>query len=610
MVHSLGLRLEMGKRLLEEKRGQESWTAMISVLVGLTLMFFLAFFNRFAGLRSGAGEYANGMAFLAGNLPYRNHFDTGPPLNVLRSAILLKCFGGALIVSRIAGVVDRLWIGVILLRWLAQLFRPWHALVATVVTMIVSAGDLTDPIASYNHQAVLFAVLAGLCASMALQEGADRRAILLGLAAGASAGLSLLTRQTVGLGVVACLWLAPTILLAKIDGRRRAFVWSVSFGAGCAIPLAALALWLSRERLVGEFFRMLFVAGPAAKAGHASDFLIRYGLVARDNPLWVLPALIGLGLSWRAIQRGLHAPNSKRASWNEQVIWVVAGVVVIGTAEALAFTSLPTPHDFSKCSVYYVLIGLTVWLAGQMGWLVRPGISRRAAQAILLGALAWSTAVMFSLSWPAFEPMTIPGLAFLLAAMLDGLRDLFRWFALLVLAAMVFLQVRDKLDRPFGFDGQNEAPVRFANMASSQPQLRGMRLPPEMVKFLDQTAGIIREHTQPDDTIFTYPEMGLFYPLTGRRYPTWSSTHNVDVVNDAFSREEAQRLVRARPAVIVYYRQPEETLREQERIWRDARRSGQRDIIAAVESLVKTYQLAGTYTATPGGPPISVYIRP
>jgi len=39
-----------------------------------------------------------------------------------------------------------------------------------------------------------------------------------------------------------------------------------------------------------------------------------------------------------------------------------------------------------------------------------------------------------------------------------------------------FLEVREKLDVPFGFGGQDEAPVRFANAASFQPQLRGMRL--------------------------------------------------------------------------------------------------------------------------------------
>ncbi|HEY4382111.1 MAG TPA: hypothetical protein VGN01_17310 [Acidobacteriaceae bacterium] len=550
------------------------------------------------------------MALLGGQLPYRDFFTTGPPLNALKSVVLLHLFGQTLIVNRVAGVLERLLIGLVLLRWLVQLFRPWHALAASVITILVSSGDLTDPIASYNHDAVLFAMVSGLCASFALERGSERRAVLLAMAAGAAAALSLLTKQTVGLGALACVGLAGTILLGKLDGKRRALVWSSGFCFGSAIPLVAVALWLWREHIFRPFFQMLFVAGPEAKAGHASDFVIRHILVAKDNPSWVLPAVIGLALSWRAIRRGIANGQIRATTPQERILWVVSGILLIGTAEALAFTSLPVLNDFSKCSVYFVLIGLTLWLAGQMAWLVRSGITRREAQAILFGAVAWSIAIMLSLSWPAFEPMVLPGLGFMLAATLDGVQDRFKWFPLLVMAAMVFLQVRDKLERPFGFDGQVEAPAHLANAISTQPQLRGMRLSPQMASFLDQSVEIVQSHTQPGDPIFTYPEMGLLYPLTGRKFPTWSGSHNIDVANDAFARQEAARLTSARPAVIFYYRQSEATLREQERMWRGGQRSGQRDIIASIENLVKSYRLAGTYTVTPEGPPIYVYIRP
>jgi hypothetical protein len=206
--------------------------------------------------------------------------------------------------------------------------------------------------------------------------------------------------------------------------------------------------------------------------------------------------------------------------------------------------------------------------------------------------------------------MALPGLGFLLAATLDGVRDRFRWFPLLIMAAMVFLQVREKLDEPFGFGHLNEASVRSANTASTQPQLRGMRFPSAMVKFLDDTVSLVATQTRPGDTIFTYPEMGLLYPLTGRQPPTWATSHNIDVVNDAFARDEAERLIQARPAVIVYCRIPEEAQREEERVWRGGRRSGQRDLIAAVEGLVAGYRLAGTYVIAPGDPPVELYVRP
>lgn len=606
---------------VETRKGRESWAVMLPVLFGLTLLFLLSFFNRFAGLRSGDGEYVSGVMFLHGLIPYRDYFSPGPPLNVLKSAILLKTFGSALIVSRIAGVAERLVIAFVLFRWLIQLFRPWHALVASVVTIIISSGDLSDPIASYNHDAILLAMIAGLLASLALEgghtvegslplkTGLARRTIWLGFLSGVAAALSLTAKQTVGLGAIACVGLAMTILLAKLDGARRAAVWCASFAAGCAIPLAILTFWLWRNHILLTFLQMLFVTGPTAKATHPYDFLTRELTVAFLPPTWILPGAAGLALSWRAIRRGLREKDLRVASFKEQMIWIAAAVLLIGTAEALVFTRIPVLHDFSKSSVYYVLLGLTLWLAGQMKWLFRSGITRREAQATLFAAVAWSIAVMLSLSWPAFEPMTLPGLGFLLAATLDGVQARFRWFLLFAMAVMVFLQVREKLDRPFGFGHLDEASVRFATATSDQPQLRGIRMPPEMVRFLDDTVSLAAKKAQPGDTIFTYPEMGILYALTGRQPPTWALSHNIDVIDDAFARKEAQRLSRSRPALIVYYPLPEKVLRNEEKVWRGGRRSGQRDLIAAVEGLVASYRLAGSYVVAPGDPPIDVYVR-
>jgi hypothetical protein len=595
--------------LLESKQEGESWPIMVSAIVGLTLWFLLSFFNRFAGLRSGDGEYSGGMALLSGLMPYRDYFTAGPPLNAIKSALILKAFGSALIVSRAAGVIERLLLALVLFRWLVQLFRPWHAVAASVITMVVSTGDPTDPIASYNHDAILFAMLAGLAASLVLEGGSSRRTISLAIVSGVFAALCLLTKQTIGLGIVACLILAGTILLAKLDGLRRAGIFCAGFVAGCTVPLAATAMWLWKMHIFHACIQMLFVAGPAAKAGHATDFLIREVVVAKINWKRLVAAVIGLVLSWRAIQRGIAAKDSRVTSQWAQAAWMAAGAATIGAAELLAYTGLPVLRNFSKCSVYYALVGLTIWLAAQMVWLFRAGISRRQAEAILFAAAAWSIAVTLSLSWPAFEPMTLPGLGFLLAATLDGVRDRFRWFPLALMASMMFLQVREKLDGPFGFGHQNEAAVKYANTASMEPQLRGMRLPAPMVKFLDDTTSLIAKQTRPGDTIFTYPEMGLFYPLTGRQPPTRAGSHNIDVINDAFAREEALRLTRARPAVIIYGRLSEDAIEEDERTWRGGRRSGQRDIIVAIERLVQNYRLAGTYVVAPGGPPIEVYVR-
>ena len=53
---------------------------MVTALV--TLCFFLLFWNRFLGLRSGDGGFTGGVYFLEGILPYRDYYCPVPPLFV------------------------------------------------------------------------------------------------------------------------------------------------------------------------------------------------------------------------------------------------------------------------------------------------------------------------------------------------------------------------------------------------------------------------------------------------------------------------------------------------------------------------------------------------
>lgn len=597
----------------EQQRERAAMAAMTAVLFGLLLLFLLAFFNRFIGLRSGDGEFLCGISWLRGLLPYRDYFSTAPPLNTMKSALLLKMFGQALIVSRAAGVVERLLIALLLFRWLALLFAPWRALLATVVTLIVSSGDHADPIASYNHDAILFAMLCGYAATLLLRAEKTPRVFGLALLSGACGSLSLLTKQTIGLGILLAIGLATTVLLARMPGsrwRRLGWFWG-GYATGAILPAGIAAVWLARLHLLEACVRMLFVAGPAAKASHPGEFLAREISVARSNPVWLSLALLAVVLCWRAIARGVASGTADNRPTVRQALWCLAGgVLVIGVAEALAYTSLPALEDFSKASVYYVVCGLTLWLLTRLPMLTRGEVDTRHAQMILLASTGWATMFALSLSWPAFEAMTLPGLGFLLAAALEGVRERARWFLLLVMAAMVFIQVRERLDLPFDFGRQREAPIRFANQASEQPMLRGMRLPAATVRLLDDTVAAVANHTSPRDTFLSYPDMSVLYALTGRYPPTVALSHNIDTTNDAFSRSEAQRLLAAPPAVILYARPSADYLHDEEVVWRHGQPSGQRDLIAAVDRIVAHYRLVGTYVLRPGDAPVQLYVRP
>lgn len=580
-------------------------------LILLSSLFFFSYFNRFAGIRSGAGEWSGGIALLSDVLPYRDYYTAGPPLNQIKSAIELSLFGKTLLVSRACAVAERLGLAVLLYCWLRRFFNSFPSLLGALVTIVVSAGDRSDPLASYNHDAILCATLCGFAGSHVLRDISSKQMALYSLLAGAGAGLSALTKQTVGLGVAAAVLVLVAAALIRLRSRALR-LWLPLYVLGFTVPLITVGAWLHHLGVLSAAGRMLFVTGPSAKASGPGSFVMRALSIGWDNAVWVGLGALGCVLSFPAVRRGLRgsldAPPSKRAP----IYVLLCGVVLFAASEVLSSLGVPAVWNFSKSAVYFTCFDLSLFAVALIAQGYRantPLVEReRAWELLLFLGVGWSVAITLALSWPAFEAMTLPGLALLLAAAAQGVRK--GKFALYAIFAVLFcFQLREKLDLPFTFGSQDEMPVRLATQRSDLPLLRGLRLPGESVSFLDDTAHLIASHTQPDDGIFTYPEMGVFYPLTGRQPPTWAGSHNIDVVPDTFAKEEAARLLARPPVVLVYARPTEEHLVAEEKLWRNGRRSGQRDLVGALDSLLGQYDLRGTYVLKPGDDPIRVYLR-
>ena len=653
------------------------------VSVSVTVCFLLLFWNRFAGFRSGDGGFFAARMFFAGFLPYRDYFCPNPPLSIITFATVLKLFGNYIIVLRAFGIVERAALSLVLYAWLVRFFRARDAALAVAITMVVSACDVAEPISSYNHQTILLATLAGFAASFALDRSRSERALALtGLLSGISGSLCLASKHTIGIAIMCAVPVVIGACLLRSGEKRKAAIFSASFAIGSAIPLGAIVLWLHHTGLLQAFMQQAFVRGPAAKASHPADFLVRSIDIAKDYSAAALAACIALLFSFAAMRRsGLD--NGARSSGTpispglllisasiafgvvvafvptraENVLRLIPIVVLSGAALLLvkwgilrlrrplsdrewknclaaSLCSLPAlllilgwpmlakytfmavgellvaGFTLSKASIYFTLISTLVlgvyyfvsWVRGELTW--------RQAQYLLLAAVSFSVAFMLALSWPAFEAMVVPGLAFLLAAMLDGWNGWRRAVLVSICASILFAITCIKLQEPFGFGHLHEGPVRTANSRSQVAELKGLLLPEEDVRFIDTTADIIRANSSPEDTIFTYPEMALFYGISGRKFPTFSGSHNYDLVSDTFAKREAERLLSSRPAVLIYAPEPEAFVRGSEAVWRGGKPSGQRDMAAAVEALANQYRLAARFKVGNQSSPVFVFVRP
>ena len=124
-------------------------------------------------------------------------------------------------------------------------------------------------------------MLSGLAASVVLSEWRGRaRFCFFSALSGIFAAFCRLTKQTIGLGEVLSILVVVAVLLFKLDTAPRAMMWCAMFLGGSSLPIAGFLMYLNHLGVFHSFFQMLFVSGPAAKAGHPSDFLLRDILVA------------------------------------------------------------------------------------------------------------------------------------------------------------------------------------------------------------------------------------------------------------------------------------------------------------------------------------------
>ncbi len=579
----------------------------------LTAIFFSLFFNRFAGLRSGAGEYVGGFSIVHGSVPFRDYFLTSPPLNQFKSGILLSLFGEKLIVSRAAGLVERSLIALVLYLWLLRFCRPAHAAIAAFATLVISTADFADAIASYNHDSMFLAIISGYLASFVLNRNRSIRFIVwISLSAGIAAGLSFLTKQTIGLGAAVAVPLVVTAIVWRMQTFHRAITWLVAFVAGVALPIGALLIWLARLGSLKMFLVAIFIKGPAAKAQNGrGDFFTRAihlgTLGPRPMILAICAALIAVWLLIRSERQRLEQ-KVDGPRW-EMAAAAAFGIIAITLGAVFSFRHWGQVHrSWPYNTIFLTLVAVVVLLILGTWQLVKGTLSARQAQVYLMAAVSFNIAFMLSLSYPMFSPMLLPGFGLVLAGAIAGSQRLGRLAVYAIVLLICVDTVRLKLDIPFGFfvDG----PVSTATTRSDQPKLSGILLPPATVRLVDGVVHTVASNTTPTDTIFTYPEMALFYSLTDRRWPTATASHNVDVVNDTMAKEEAARLLARPPKVIIYLPETEQQSRTEESNWRDGHRMGQRDIAAAIETLARSYRLAGIYPTLPENQDVYVYVRP
>jgi len=404
----------------------------------------------------------------AGEVLYRDIFYGATPLAVYLAAPFVALSGAELAVIKGLVALSATLTLLVVRRILQQLNLGQHfpliaaALIVFAPAWMIGTGALYVPLAYLLLALTLMLSLEGNGGLQTSPAGwPNRPALLSGLAAGLCFG----AHQVVGALALLALIGSSALALSPPGLRVRPRM------RGPVMQLAAFIV------SAGAVLIPVLISGGAAK-------FVEYGITAKR--LYVETAQISYVWGLRVFGKlvsNLAAPGSARAFyWQLEFLMPILVLVTMGAA---LLVCRPSRRDPLWIVVFF-------GAASYLGGLPRMGIEHLSVTLPIL-----AVGLVYAL---ARLPMRI------------GLRParLARGaFVLALIPGFAWLYVPPILGLASG-----------TQQIATQPHLRGVLLPPQMIEFLDRSARALRDESDPARTFLLTRSAGLWYALSGMRNPT------------------------------------------------------------------------------------------
>lgn len=559
---------------------------------------------------------------LDGKVPYRDFYIYLTPFYPMALAAIVGLFGDSFFVLRMVGIFIIVAIAVLLYLILARRFSPSSSMVASIAACIYYQSgvahipyDFTQVLTLFTLAATWMLVLAGSEArpfeNLSWGMPVIRRVLLAGL----FATLAFLTKQSNGAFVVVAAWLGCIYL--AIPWGRSGWRLVIAFGMGCLIPVMIMLAWLFQADALPAFWGQIFGGALAAKGslGHVlfawlnglltSVYVIQMTSVVK----WAVQIIVASFILTKVlafIDKPLAGGRSEfilLGSLALLCVLVIANAFIGSLVLAnkvgelgLQANNYIIPVATSLSAVLLVLGAMSCFVPAMRKFLSPPVV----ILGIVSAGMIWGNGTSAGLS----EVGVFAMFALSLAVMMD--MRLFRYagfaVALALTISLIFTFASRKFDAPYAWWGVAEPSVREATHLSKTPIARGLRISQSTAENIDALADSLANGSRGGD-IFAFPNIPLVYLIANR----WPNSKVVvpwfDFLPDAPARAEAARLLAAPPATIVNLKLPPVAWDAHERLFREGRPLGQRDIQAAIRELTERrnlYRLYFAHEVSPG----------
>ena len=554
-----------------------------------------------------------------GKIPYKDFYFFLQPTYLFLATALTSAFGETLVTLRIFGLIEKLVLVAVTYLLLRRLVSRGPAILASTTAVVFYTGTSTDVIYSYYQSCLLFSVLS-LYAVIVYTDNdlKDTRGFPILFVAGVFGGLAFSIKQTTGLLVPSAVFLV--LVLYELKYGRTVVKSALAYGCGFLLPVSVLMAWLLRVGAFEAYINEVFVSAASSK-GSLLAILCR-SVLRQLKEQWT-SVILALFAAWLLLRRGKE-PNDDNFRLRNPTrhvlllfLFSLASLAVsyvikdqFGLLDAVRFALL-------KRGILTFVFFFSLASAVVYGWrvFIRTG-GKRDLYCLFVSLACVAIIYGHGLSWNVEEHAMVPALGFFVTALIHKEFPWNRFKNSMVYAicfAIISFTAVQRYIWPYDWWGWREPPVREAELASTLPALRGLWMSPETNRVFTEVTRLMQENSLPSDTVYVFPHMALFYFLSERYPGTFSLVHYFDVCSDKCAMRDARTLMATPPKVIVIEHFPVPVWEFHEMAFRKGKASAQRQIVYAINTLIKDYPyfLAGTYDSPSDEPEyrIDVLVR-
>lgn len=555
-----------------------------------------------------------------GQFPYRDFYFFLTPLYLIKMSIFTSIFGYSVLSLRIFGLGVILLMTYFLFKNFEIIFGAGIASFVTIVGIIFyQSGN-----AHITYDFIQFLTLYSLIQSYFLlkyinvSNANNKIGVRWIFLAGLFAGLAFLTKQSNG-AMITAFSFAGLFILSLSKGKSEVIKTSSLYIAGFMVPVVVIILWLILNSAFLQFIDQVFLGAASAKGGVSQIFLfwikgmLTYNFVIRFAEISLIVLFFGYWLYFFRTEKKDNKDMNKILMLFSSLFMILVVLLplriskeTVNELSMLGQLGLLGQQGITNVIVAGAAVPIVSILIASVLFILKKNINKNI---LLLSFVALGFVYGTGTSAGVSEAGAFVGFCLFIALLLyyRSVRGLGKVFIVLFCISFSLMWVEVKYG--YGYYWWNiTSPDMRGDLRSTNKIkfLEGLYSSSENINLIEEVTSEISSGSKPNEPVFTFPNIPVFYLFADRKPPGKTIVHWFDFLPDKQALEEEKLIKTNPPKVIVYLDLGPSVWKAHEQLFRNGKPSGQRKIVKTFMGIIKSekmhiskkYKLANDVTLT------------